>query len=77
MKTSSFTFMAARIYNSLPGCLGLGQSLDSFFERKSLVENLKKQLDDFPSTMLDQPSTGALIRAAAFNSIVNRVCQTS
>ena len=73
MRTQSFSHTAARIYNSLPRHLKRKQQLEENFDRVSVVEEFKKQLDNFLTTLPDQPTTPGLTRAAETNSIVDQV----
>ena len=73
MRTQSFSYSAARIYNSLPRHLKRKQALEENFDRVRVVEEFKKQLDNFLTTLPDQPTTPGLTRAAETNSIVDQV----
>ena len=73
MWTQSFSNSAARIYNSLPRPLKRKQVLEENFDRVRVVEEFKKQLDNFLTTLPDQPTTPGLTRAAETNSIVDQV----
>ena len=74
MRTQSFSYSAARIYNSLPRHLKRKQALEENFDWVSVVEEFKKQLDNFLTTLTDQPTTPGLTRAQPeTNSIVDQV----
>ena len=73
MKAHSFSSTAARIYNSLPRHLKRKQRLEENFDRVKVIEEFKRQLDNFLTTMPDQPTTAGLTRAAQTNSIVDQV----
>ena len=74
MRTQSFSHSAAKIYNSLPRHLKRKQALEENFDRVRVVEEFKKQLDNFLTTLPDQPTTPGLTRGAAeTNSMVGQV----
>ena len=73
MRTQSFSNSAARIYNSLPSPLKRKQALEENFDRVRVVEEFKKQLDNFLTTLPDQPATPGLTRAAETNPKVDQV----
>ena len=73
MRTQSFSHSAARIYNSLPRHLKRKQALEENFDKVRVVEEFKKQLDIFLTTLPNQPTTPGLTRATETNSIVNQV----
>ena len=73
MRTQSFSYLAARIYNSLPRHLKRKQALEENFDRVIVVKEFKKQLDNFLTTLPDQPTTPGLTRAAETNSTVDQV----
>ena len=73
MKTQSFSYAAARIYNSLPRHLKRKQRLEENFDKGKVVEDFKKELDCFLTKLPDQPTTAGLTRAADTNSIVDQI----
>lgn len=73
MKTHSFSYTAARIYNALPRQLKQKMGLEENFDKVRVVEEFKKKLDNFLTTVPDQPTTPGLTRAAETNSIVDQV----
>ena len=73
METQSFSYAAARIYNSLPRHLKQKQRLAENFDKGKVVEDFKKELDCFLTKLPDQPTTEGLTRAADSNSIVDQI----
>ena len=55
--TQSFSHSAAKIYNSLLRHLKRKQALEENFDTVRVVEEFKKQLDNFLTTQPDQPTT--------------------
>ena len=72
MRTQSFSHTGARIYNSLLKHLKRKQALEEKFDRLRVVEEFEKQLDNFLTTLPDQPTTPGLTRTAETNSIVDQ-----
>ena len=49
MRTQSFSYSAARIYNSLPRHLKRKQALEENFDRVRVVEEFKKTIGQLPN----------------------------
>ena len=72
MRMDSFTYIASRLFNILPKQLR-EQVKDNDRKQSSAVENYKKKLDEYLTTLQDEPTIQGLTRAASSNSIIDQV----